>query len=83
MPTYEYACNVCGHRTEITQKIADAPLTDCPACHQSALRRLISASGIVFKGSGWSRPTGKENARQKDESPPPACGGGCSSCVLD
>ena len=84
MPTYDYACNDCGHRLEATQKIADAPLTECPACHQPTLKRVISATGIVFKGSGWNRPAPKNNQRPKDDGPPPACGaGGCSSCALE
>ncbi len=84
MPTYNYACNACGHRLEAAQKIADAPLTDCPECHQPTLKRVISATGLVFKGAGWSRPTSKDSHRPKDESPAPTCGGGgCASCPME
>lgn len=53
MPIYEYRCEHCGHELEKMQKLADAPLTDCPACGQSTLKKLISASGFRLKGSGW------------------------------
>ena len=83
MPTYEYACQACGHRFEAAQKIIEAPLTDCPECHKDTLKKLISASGIVFKGSGWSRAD-KGGARMREENPMPTCGtGACSSCPMD
>ena len=53
MPIYEYRCEHCGHELEAMQKISDAPLTDCPACGQSALKKLISAAGFRLKGGGW------------------------------
>ena len=53
MPIYEYECQQCGHRHEALQKISDDPLTECPACHKSALKKLISAAGFRLSGSGW------------------------------
>ncbi|HDL7907413.1 TPA: zinc ribbon domain-containing protein [Yersinia enterocolitica] len=53
MPIYEYACSACNHRLEKLQKFSDAPLTQCPACHQPALSKLISAAGFQLKGTGW------------------------------
>lgn len=53
MPIYEYRCEACGERVEHIQKIADPPLTRCPACGQESLRRLVSAPSFQFKGSGW------------------------------
>jgi putative FmdB family regulatory protein len=52
MPTYEYACRDCGEHLEVVQSFKDDALTDCPAC-QGSLRKVFSAAGIVFKGSGW------------------------------
>ena len=52
MPTYQYACTSCGERLEAVQKFSDEPLTQCPAC-QGALRKVFSAVGVVFKGSGF------------------------------
>ena len=52
MPTYEYKCDKCGHIFEIVQKMVEEPLKYCPEC-KGHIRRLISAAGIVFKGSGF------------------------------
>jgi putative FmdB family regulatory protein len=53
MPIYEYRCQSCGHEFETIQKIADAPLTTCPACAQETLRKKVSAAGFRLKGGGW------------------------------
>jgi putative FmdB family regulatory protein len=52
MPTYQYACTECGERLEVVQKFSDDPLTVCPAC-SGRLRKVFSAVGVVFKGSGF------------------------------
>lgn len=52
MPTYEYACRTCGEHLEVVQSFKDDALTECPAC-QGQLRKVFSAAGIIFKGSGW------------------------------
>lgn len=53
MPIYEYRCTSCGHELEALQKLSDAPLTVCPACQKSDLRKRVSAAGFQLKGSGW------------------------------
>ena len=54
MPTYAYACTECEHRFDAVQSFSDPSLTDCPQC-SGRLRKLFSAVGIVFKGSGFYR----------------------------
>ena len=54
MPTYQYTCTECGEPLEAVQKFTDAPLAVCPACG-GRLRKVFSAVGIVFKGSGFYR----------------------------
>lgn len=51
MPIYEYGCEA-GHQFEVTQKVGDPPLTTCQVC-ALPVSKLISASAISFKGSGW------------------------------
>ncbi len=53
MPIYEYQCAACAHQFEALQKMSEAPLTECPACHQPSLNKLISAAGFQLKGTGW------------------------------
>ena len=52
MPTYEYECQSCHQRIEAVQKFSDAPLTTCEHCGGD-LKKVFSAVGIVFKGSGF------------------------------
>ena len=52
MPLYEYECTVCGHRTELIQRLSDPPLSACPKCGEP-VRKLLSAPSFQFKGSGW------------------------------
>ncbi|HET8875540.1 MAG TPA: FmdB family zinc ribbon protein [Casimicrobiaceae bacterium] len=53
MPIYAYRCTSCGHELEALQKLSDARLTECPACHAAALIKKVSAAGFQLKGSGW------------------------------
>lgn len=61
MPFYEYRCDACDHGFEALQKISDAPLETCPVCHETALRKLISAAGFRLKGQGWYETDFKSN----------------------
>ena len=54
MPTYAYACTSCDHRFEAVQSFSDDSLTSCPQC-EGRLRKVFSAVGVVFKGSGFYR----------------------------
>jgi len=51
MATYDYRCPKCGV-FEVEQSIKDESLKACPKCG-SPIKRMISSSGIVFKGSGF------------------------------
>ncbi|MFI6421420.1 FmdB family zinc ribbon protein [Streptomyces sp. NPDC050842] len=54
MPTYQYQCTECGEGLEAVQKFTDDALTECPSC-AGRLKKVFSAVGIVFKGSGFYR----------------------------
>ncbi|AIA04134.1 FmdB family zinc ribbon protein [Streptomyces noursei] len=54
MPTYQYQCTACGEGLEAVQKFTDDALTECPSCN-GRLKKVFSAVGIVFKGSGFYR----------------------------
>lgn len=54
MPTYDYACQNCGHEFEEFQSISADPLIKCPKCGKRSLKRLIgTGGGVIFKGSGF------------------------------
>jgi putative FmdB family regulatory protein len=52
MPLYEYQCGDCGERIEVIQKLSDPIEAQCPKCG-AAMKKLMSAPAIQFKGSGW------------------------------
>ena len=52
MPIYEYECKKCKAKLEVFQKMNDKPPVKCRNCG-GRLEKLISASAIQFKGSGW------------------------------
>jgi putative FmdB family regulatory protein len=71
VPTYQYACTDCGEQLEVVQKFTDDALTVCPAC-EGSLRKVFSAVGVVFKGSGFyrndSRTSSSSGGSSKDSS---------------
>ena len=60
MPVYHYRGTECDHEFEVRQSFSDDPVATCEVCG-NPVRRVIHASPVVFKGSGWyitdSRPT--------------------------
>ena len=67
MPTYQYACTSCGEQLEAVQKFSDEPLTECPACG-GRLRKVFSAVGVVFKGSGFYKTDSRTTAKKSTSS---------------
>jgi putative FmdB family regulatory protein len=78
VPTYEYRCTECNHHFEDIQSITAEPLSICPLCGRSTLKRLIGGGGgMIFKGSGfygtdYRKKSGKEKTspsapKKKDE----------------
>jgi putative FmdB family regulatory protein len=68
VPTYQYACTEpeCGHQFEAVQAFSDAALTACPVC-EGRLRKVFSAVGVVFKGSGFYRTDSRAAANGKKD----------------
>lgn len=52
MPTYEYACQKCGHQFEVFQSFSARPKRKCEECG-GPLRKVFHPAGVVFKGSGF------------------------------
>jgi putative FmdB family regulatory protein len=68
VPTYQYACTECGHQLEAVQSFSDDPLTICTEC-QGRLRKVFSAVGVVFKGSGFYRTDSRVSASGTNGAP--------------
>ena len=70
MPIYEYECNKCGAVFEAMQAISAKPLKTCKGlgCDDKGngkVRRLVSASGFILKGSGWYTSEYPSEARKQ------------------
>jgi putative FmdB family regulatory protein len=82
MPIYAYRCAACGHAKDVLQKLADAPLTDCPACGAPRFEKQVTAAGFQLKGSGWyvtdfrdgQAKKGEAKGADKSAAPAPADG---------
>ncbi|HEY9409651.1 MAG TPA: FmdB family zinc ribbon protein [Jiangellaceae bacterium] len=69
MPTYQYACTDCGEQLEVVQSFSDDALTECPVCG-GRLRKVFSAVGVVFKGSGFYRNDSRSGSNGSGSSTP-------------
>jgi putative FmdB family regulatory protein len=70
MPIYAYRCADCGHTKDVLQKLADAPLSVCPACGAASFAKQITAAGFQLKGSGWYATDFKNNGGAKPAAKP-------------
>ena len=53
MPVYTYRCESCGVQFERHQSFHDSPLRSCPECRKKSLKKVITPTKIIFKGSGF------------------------------
>jgi putative FmdB family regulatory protein len=75
MPIYTYRCESCGVQFERHQFFNDAPLKICPECRKKTLRKVITPTKVIFKGSGFyatdhrspSRSSSSESKAEKKE----------------
>lgn len=66
MPTYQYVCTDCDAPLEAVQSFTDDALTVCPTCG-GRLRKVFSAVGVVFKGSGFYRTDSRTSSSSDGE----------------
>lgn len=72
MPIYEYLCQKCGLEFEREQRISEDPIKTCPDCRARRVKRLISQTSFVLKGSGWYSDLYSSSANSKKEKAAPA-----------
>ena len=79
MPVYTYRCDSCGIQFEKHQSFHDQPLKTCPECRKKSVKRVITSTKIIFKGSGFyatdhKSPSGgkvrESKSDKKEESKP-------------
>lgn len=79
MPIYEYTCDACGEIFEEFQSISARPLKKCRHCGSKSVRKLVSNTSFILKGSGWyatdyarkvkSQGPKKEEKKAKESTP--------------
>jgi putative FmdB family regulatory protein len=89
MPIYEYACESCGGLFEVTRKFSDPPIAACTLCGAASIRKLLSPTTFVLKGSGWyATDYAAKKEKEKPDAPPektaveakPAAGCAAGNC---
>lgn len=68
MPVYVYRCGSCGVQFERHQFFHDAPLKICPECRKKTLKKVITPSKVIFKGSGFYSTDHKSPSGDKSSS---------------
>jgi putative FmdB family regulatory protein len=82
MPTYEYACQACGHQFERFESITAKPNKSCEKCGKKKAERQISVGGgFLFKGSGFYITDYKKSGGGSSDSKPAAKADTSHSCT--
>lgn len=68
MPVYTYRCDSCGVQFERHQFFHDAPLKTCPECRKKSLKKVITPTRVIFKGSGFYATDHKSPSGSKSSS---------------
>ncbi len=73
MPVYTYRCGNCGVQFERQQSFTDQPLKTCPECRKKALKKVITSTKVIFKGSGFyatdnKSPAGDASTKKSEKS---------------
>jgi putative FmdB family regulatory protein len=68
MPVYTYRCDSCGVQFERHQFFHDAPLKTCPECRKKSLKKVITPTRVIFKGSGFYATDHKSPSGDKSPS---------------
>ena len=74
MPIFEYACKKCGHQFEALLKSASDPAPECPECHASGAKRLLSRFAAASKTEFGSCKLSKDCMAAAAQG---SCGCGC------
>jgi len=84
MPVYEYECPACEKVFEVQQRMADAPLSQCPNC-EGPVKKIMSRSSFQLKGGGWyadgyssAKP---EKKKESGTTTPPCKSSGTCPCA--
>jgi putative FmdB family regulatory protein len=77
MPVYTYHCENCGVEFERQQTFTEEPLKTCPECRKKTLRKIITPTRVIFKGSGFyatdhKSPSGDTTSKKSESKEAPS-----------
>lgn len=83
MPAYDFKCRACSKVFEVSRPASDDSPVACPDCG-GGTKRVFSAVGVHFKGSGFHNTDNRAKPKEAD-APAPACeaagsSGSCAGC---
>ena len=62
MPKYDFHCNTCNAEFSESLPMGTLTLPSCPTCRNAkAVRKLIRAPMVHFKGSGFYKTEGRKD----------------------
>jgi putative FmdB family regulatory protein len=70
MPAYDYECEKCSKKFEVTRGFNDKGEPVCPKCKGKA-RRVYTAPPLIFKGSGFYVTDHKKRSPEGGETSKP------------
>ncbi len=84
MPTYDYRCDACENVFEVFQSFSEDPLSKCPEENcGGAVKKIFSAPGISFKGSGFYKNDSRSKSSSSSSSSPDSKSTSSDSSVSD
>lgn len=74
MPTFDFRCTKCAAVFESAIPFGSKKRPPCPACKHKKTEKLLSAPGIVFKGSGFYKTDASKSTVKTEpkETPKPS-----------
>lgn len=74
MPIFDFQCEKCSHRFEMTLVLGNKDIPACPACGSKKTEKLITPPTIVFRGKGFYATDRKKGAQPRSSDVPNASG---------
>jgi len=71
MPKYDFRCEACGSEFSESLPMGTVTLPECLTCKSAkAVRKLIRAPMVHFKGSGFYKNDSTQNSVKRDNPKP-------------
>ncbi len=83
MPTFDFQCEKCSHRFEVTLVLGNKNLPACPTCGSRKTEKQITPPAIVFRGKGFYATDRRKGAKPKPPDAPDTSGDASGSTATE